>query len=152
MAIEKRFNEMIESVIKELQGSIYIVNVDHSMKCTCIQKGTGEPQKNCPKCLGTGHKIKIRDAKAVCQESSVVTTIRDTTKMVIARNYYMLASYKAERDDLIVDRNEVYLINEVKHYKSKYNKLIYRQCLAVLKKYDSNDFMKNFNKIVKGKV
>lgn len=151
MAIEKRFNEMIESVIKELQGPIYIVNVDPQLKCTCIQPGTGEPLKDCPKCLGTGHHIKIRDAKAVCQESSVATTIRDTTKVVIARNYYMLAKYQIARDDLIVDKDAVYTINEVKHYKSKYNKLIYNQCLAILKKYDADDFMRNFYKIIKGK-
>lgn len=150
MAIEKQFNQMIESVIKELQGPIYIVNVDEKLKCTCIQKGTGEPLKNCPKCLGTGHRIKIHDAKAVCQESSLVTTIRDTTKMVVARNYYMLAKYQAKRDDLIVDKGEVFMINEVKQFKSKYNQLIYKQCLGILKKYDSNDFMVNFNKIIKG--
>lgn len=147
-ATKSLFNKNIEKIMALLDHEIYVVYLDKTVKCTCLHEGTSQPDAACKKCLGTGYKIKIRKCMAVCQNTSVPTTIRNTTGFVIARNYYVRASDSLKNDDIIVDGEGVYFLFQGPEFASFDGQYIFQKCSAMPKKLDTEDFLINFNQIV----
>lgn len=142
------FNKNIEYIIELLDHEVYVVYLNKKVKCTCLQEGTSQPDANCKRCLGTGYKIKIRKCMAACQDSSIPSTIRNTTGFVISRNYYVRSKDRLNNDDIIVDGNDVYFLFQGPDYASFDGKQVFQKCSAMPKKLDSEEFFVNFNKIV----
>lgn len=140
---------MIRSVLEQIQGDIYIIHLIKENRCLCLKPGSSEPDHTCKKCLGTGYRIKIRKAKAVIQDSNLVTTVRPSTESVVAKDCYLLAEHQIAIEDMIISNQHVLIINEIKEYRSKDNEVIYNRCFSVNKKYYNEIFRENFNAIIK---
>lgn len=144
----KIFNRMIEKTIEHLEGDIFIINLNKQITCLCRKTGSSEPDAKCPLCLGTGYKIKIKKAKGACQDSKLAATVRETTSVVITKTFYVKAMYHIDRDDILISNNEIFYVYESKKLKTKGNVDLYMQHLCTDKKYDTEEFFKNFNKII----
>lgn len=142
------FNRGIENIIELLDHEIYVVYLNKHIKCTCLQEGTSQPKPGCKRCLGTGYKIKIRKCMAACQDSSVPSTMRNTSGFVISRNYYVKSKDRLNNDDIIIDGNDIYFLFQGPDYASFDGKQVYQKCSAMPKKLDSEEFFANFNSIV----
>lgn len=145
---KKTFNRNIERIMELLDHEIYVVYLDKSVTCTCLHPGTSQPEAGCKKCLGTGFKIKIRKALATSQESSVPSTIRNTTGFVISRNYYIKSKDRLNNDDIVIDGTDIWFAFQAPDYASFDGVYIYQKCSCMPKKLDAKIFFENFNKIV----
>lgn len=145
---KKTFDRKLERIMELLDHEFYVVYLDKSVKCTCLHQGTGQPEPTCKRCLGTGFKIKIRIVQGVSQESSIPSTMRNTTGFVISRNYYLKSKDRMNNDDLIVDGNGIWFVFQAPDYASFDGEYIYQKCSAMPKKLDPAVFFKNFNQIV----
>lgn len=142
------FNKNIERIMDLLDHEFYVVYLNKAVRCTCIHQGTSQAEPTCKKCLGTGFKIKIRKVRGVCQDSSIPSTIRNTTGFVISRNYYVKTKDRLNNDDIIVDDNSVWFIFQGPDYASFGGKQVFQKCSVMPKKLDPDMFFKNFNQIV----
>ena len=146
--MKKSFNKGVKRIIELLDYEFFIVLADQNIKCTCIEAGTGQANPACPKCLGTGCKIKIRKTRGAVQDSSIPTTTRATTDFIVSRNYYILNSFEINRDDIIIDKDGPWNIFQLTENRSFDGEEQFKKCSCVPKKMDTTLFMKNFNKIV----
>ena len=147
--LKKAFNKGILTMIDLMDHPFYIIKTDKNIKCTCLQEGTDEPRPECPKCLGTGYKVIIESAHGASQESSAPSVMRTTTSYVVARDYYIPVDYFLDKDDIIVDNNEAYIVVQYSLYSSFDGNPGYRKYNCIIKKLDSDIFIKNFNDIIK---
>lgn len=146
--MKKSFNKGVKRIIELLDYEFFIVLANKNIKCTCLEAGTGQANPACPKCLGTGKKIKIRKVKGAAQDSSVPSTTRATTDFIVSRNYYILTTFELNPDDIIVDKDGPWNIFQCVENRSFDGEEQYKKCSCIPKKMDAALFMKNFNKIV----
>lgn len=149
---KNRFNENVEKMIDLFAYQFYIVHPDKNVKCTCVDVTTKNPDPECPTCLGTGCKIYIRKIEGVYQDSAVSDNMvsKGASNMILGRNYYTKAKYPIYQDDIIVDDGEIFFVFVSKDQKSFQNKTVFSKSTSYAKKFNSEAFMANFNKIVGG--
>ena len=140
----------ILEIINMCSYYVYIVNRIKDIKCTCISHETKQADHNCKRCLGTGNKIKIYKVFCASQDTQLPTTFR-SDNFIVARNYFIPSKYKIEEDDLIVDKEDVYYAYKIQHMFSLEGTLPYNKVASNKKKFDANDFFKNFNEIINKK-
>jgi hypothetical protein len=145
------FNDNILKIIDKYSYEAFIVNQDKRVNCVCVNHDTKQPDPNCKKCLGTGHKIKIKKILVSNNNTNVPAAnavVRDSIEVLISQVYYIPARYKAAKDDLIIDGNDVYELYEISTGQSDHGELVYQKAMGVTKKYDQTKFMDNFNEII----
>lgn len=146
--ITQSFNDEMLNIIEINSYYVYMVNRDRNIKCSCISHETKQPDSNCPKCLGSGNKIKISKVKIAAQDTKLPPTFRGDT-FIVARNYFMPSKYTILEEDMIVDRNEVYICFEVQNVLSLGGSLPYSKINASKKRFDSKIFLNNFYNIIR---
>lgn len=146
--ISKVFDQSILDIIETGAYYVYFINRNKQIKCSCISHETKQANLYCPKCLGTGNKIKIYKAKVAAQDTKLPPTFRGDT-FIVARNYYVPSKYVISEEDLIVDKNEVYICFEIQNLLSLKGTIPYSKVNASKKRFDSDKFFKNFYKIIK---
>lgn len=143
------FNSSLLKIIEKFSHNFYVVELDEKIKCSCLKAGTTQPDPKCPKCLGLGKKIKIKDVRGAGQDTGVPATGKATMQVVIARNYYIPSDQASlKMDDVIVDGDEVLFVYQRIDGRSFHGEKVYQKCMTVTKKLDQDEFLKNFNKIV----
>lgn len=148
--LSNSFDGGILNMIKIHSYDVFIVNRIKNVKCTCVEHSTKQANIACEKCLGTGNKIKIRKIHCAAQDTKLPPTFRADTFMV-ARNYFIENKYIVNEEDIIVDRNGVYVIFEIQNLLSIKGTLPYMKANSTKKKYDLKIFLSNFNKIISQK-
>lgn len=143
------FDQNILAIIEKLAYPFFLVRQNLSIKCTCTKAGTGQPLSGCPRCLGTGFKIKIVEIRGASQESTMPTTMREGSGFVIAKSYYVSHDYPIAKDNIIVDGDQCYFVYQKNDLTSFHGNKVYQKCLGMAKKTDVEQFMSAFNKIVK---
>ena len=145
------FNKKIQAIIKKLNFPVYVVVLDKHYKCTCVDMNN-QPDASCPKCLGTGYKIKIRKTVAAMEPDDVSVRLNGTSDKIASNCYYFDASTVPsdvpQTDNLVIRDDEVDVLLSPKLYRSDSNKVIYYYCEAVDKKANRELFLKNFRKLV----
>lgn len=111
--------------------------------------GTGQALPGCPRCLGTGYKVKILEIVGASQESTMPATMREQGGFVIAKNYYVSFDYPIEKDNIIVDKGRVFFVYQMNELTGFHGSQVYQKCLSMQKKTDTTAFLEAFNKIVK---
>ena len=146
----KWLNKGIENIIKTFMYKFYLIQQDYSIHCSC-KNVNKEPDPACKKCLGTGHKIRIKSVKGYSED--VMKSVRQsyTTEPIISTEYYILSKYPIERGNLIVDKNEALMIHEKEDLRSTEGKNVYQHCYAYRKKTNSTVFLNNFNELFERK-
>lgn len=145
------FNQTVLRIIDQFSHPFYHIQLDESFKCICHTAGTSQPDPKCPRCLGTGYRIKIKKIEGAVQESGIPLTSKEASSFSMTSNYYISQKYNVRRKDLIVDGDEAFVIDAVKVYRSFGGQKIYSKVSAVPKKFDSDIFTTNFNKLIGGK-
>ena len=144
------FNRNIKGIIKKLNFPMYCVVLDKRYVCTCGDENN-QPDAGCPKCLGTGYRIKIRKVVAAMEpetESSRTKGVARTT----TNDYYFDADTTPPDvpniDNLIVRDDEVDILMYPRKYRSDSNKIVYYYCASAPKRTHVKEFLKNFWKLV----
>ncbi len=147
-SLKRSFNKQVEEVIELLDHQVYVIYQNKNIRCSCGHGESRQPDPACKKCLGLGHKIKIKKVMCVCQESSNPKTVRDKANFLIASLYYFKTKDALNNDDIIIDGENVSVVFQGTDYASFDGKKIYQKCTCPPKKSDTSQMMKNFNKIV----
>lgn len=152
MINKKRFNEMIDYIIEEFSTDIYVIHLDKSFKCKCYSPHNSShmsANKDCKLCLGTGYKIKIKNARGAIQQTAIPTTSKEQSSFSMATSFYVHEKYGIKRDDIIIAESKVYIANDVKTLRTFSSKEKYLKINGVYKKYDTSSFYKNFLEIIR---
>lgn len=141
----------ILNIIEKFSYKFFVVKQDFNVKCVCIKEGSNQPDPNCPKCLGTGYKIKIYKIKGASKDSGVPANMRNNTQLVVAKEFYITSSFELSNDDIIIDQDdEIYFVYQSQLFKGFEGKKVYRKYICVPKKLDTKVFMKNFKSLIGG--
>lgn len=149
--LDPSFNRGIREIIHILQFPMYIVILDRETSCSCVdRKDTADP--NCPHCLGTGYKIKIRKILGAMQPDT--DTFRIVEKKSIVSDQYFFDSNNVTPEmmmynNIIVRDDEVDILDQPKKFHSDSNDIIYYYANSQSKKTYKKEFLKNFYKLVK---
>ena len=146
----KAFNNGIKKVIHKFEYPFYIVQQDFNIDCVCKDYTTKQGNPTCKKCLGLGHKIKIKQIRGASQDRR--GTFKNTGLMEnsLSTVYYIDSKYTVFEDNIIVDDNEVFVIYRLERKKSSNKEEIYRKILAHYLKGNPKLFLKNFKELIKG--
>lgn len=136
-------------IIEKFSYDFYVINLDKSIVCTCISPSSSRADVSCPKCIGTGYKIRIKKVRGASQDSNIPSTIR-STDFIVSKNYYIPYKYKLSDDDIIVDGDQVFNIFRRQLNRTFNGKIVYTKCLCVDKKFDQKIFLENFKKALRG--
>lgn len=141
------FDENIIALIDMLEYDMYVVQPDPSIDCVCKNYDTKQGDPRCPRCLGTGQKIKIRKIKGVRQPDNIAY---ESMGITTEKGWYFFKNdYKVHRGDLLIWNNEVEEIVKVDRYCSDSNMPVYYYCEVVRKKADVRPFLLNFYRAIR---
>lgn len=144
------FNKNVLRIIDLFSYSFFLIRQNKSIRCTCQKEGTGQAEPTCPRCLGTGYKVKILEIVGASQESTMPATVREQGGFVIGKNYYISSEYPIEKDNIIIDNGEAYFVYQMNDKTGFHGSKVYQKCLAMQKKTDVSALLDTFNRIVKG--
>lgn len=150
--LHRSFNRGLQRLIKKVEWPMYIVNVDRNFRCSCLDKRSNQGKPECPLCLGTGYRIKVREVKAVKQPYTSSNRGGGTTVSLqgVANVYYMSAKEgEAKLGDFMVHGNEIDVIKYVRKFRTDSPDLQFYEMPAVLKKYENERFLDGLKKILK---
>lgn len=149
MVMAERFNKAVLKIIDMMSHPFFIVQQDFDVKCTCVTDTTVHADPACPRCLGTGFKIKIREIDGASQDTDIPAAMRAGMEIIIARNYYVPAKWGGfKKDNIIVDGDKVLFVYQPWEGRSFKNELVYHKLISITKKLDTKVFLQNFNAIV----
>lgn len=146
----KQFNDNIKRIIEKLAYDFYIVQQYFNIKCSCVNFTTKQPAPACPKCLGTGHKIKIKKIRGASQDDKGSFRNLSFNESAFMTSYYVDAKYPMFEQNIIVDNNEVFIVHRIEEKKTANREIVYRKAYGVPKKTHRKEFLSNFYRIVKG--
>ena len=129
-----------------LQYDMWLVSPDKHIDCVCKNYDTRQGNRLCPRCLGTGYKIKIKKIKGVRQPGTVSSSgMGVTTETGI---YFFKEDYHLKDDDLIIWNDEIEQITKTERYCSDAQKPVYYRCETKPKKTDNKVFLNNFYRAI----
>jgi len=152
--LDHSFNKKIRAIIHKLEYPMYVVIRDKSMYCPC-RDANDTPDPDCPKCLGTGNKIKIKKITGVMEPDEVSLRL-EGQQQAAPSNYYYFDAEKVPKEtvlagNIIVREDEADILQGAKKFRSDSNKVIYYYEEAVPIKSNIKLFLKNFYNLVRAK-
>lgn len=142
------FDENIIALIDLLEYDIYIVQPDPKINCVCKNYDTKQGDPLCPRCLGTGQKIKIKKIKGVRQPDGI--PYQDAQVTAEKSVYFFKSQYRVHAGDYLIWNNRIEKIMKVEQYCSDSNIPVYYYCEVARKKTDVRPFLVNFYRAVRG--
>ena len=140
----KYFDENIQALITMLEYDMWLVAPDKHIDCVCKNFTTKQGDPSCPKCLGTGYKIRVKKIKGVRQPT--VTLSAQLPVKTETGVFFFKVDYKIKDDDLIVWNNEIEQVVKTERHCSDAQKPVYYRCETIPKKSDNNIFLKTLYK------
>ena len=148
MKIDSASIETVKRVLKRYGYYFYVIKRFPNIKCSCLDPVTKDSNPNCPKCLGTGSKIKIykvfgclREAKE--REISIAQNMSASPKIA-----YIKGLHRYEKDDIIVDDENVYHIAALQWHKGEKGEFAFTRAICPFTKGGDASFIRNFYKII----
>lgn len=139
------FNQAIKNIIAKFSYPFYVVQQDFKVKCVCVDHTTKQGKSTCEKCLGLGHKIKIKKIRGASEDKRGTFRNRGLEERSTVASYFIDSKYPICRDNVIVDGEDVFTVYRLENKKTPES--VYNHCYAVPKKNDVKIFLENFNKI-----
>jgi hypothetical protein len=130
----------------------YWVKLNKSMRCECVNPSTKEPDRECPRCLGTGHYISIHKIHLATREGKEYESDRAQSFAVTPKVIYVKGFVDFGKDDLIVDSESVYTIYTFQHVRGKQGKQAYTKAMAPDLKLNKAQFLKMFKELINGRL
>lgn len=126
----------------------YVIKKIPETKCKCVNITSNSPDPKCKECLGTGAKIKIfkvygavREVKE--RESNVTGNISTTPKVA-----YIKGFYRFEKDDIVVDDEDIYHVLAVQHHKGENGEFAFTRLTLPYTKGPTVHFIRNFKELL----
>lgn len=146
--LHKSFNRGLHRLIKKVEWPMYVINVDQSHKCKCLNHQANTGNVNCPYCLGSGYKIKIRKIMGVKQPYESKFKMSTELDNLVTTYYFDQKYAPIKKGDYIVMNDEIDVIRLTRNFRSDSGDTQFIEAPAVLKKYDNQIFLENFHRIV----
>lgn len=144
----KIIDKNIIKVIEKLSHEVYLVKQDFSVKCTCVDFTTKQPDQFHDKCLGTGYQIKIMKIKTAGQTSSSSFSVSGSAESAAINTFYIKEMYPVHSENIIIDGDSIDVIQSVSKLKTDSNVPVYFKCTTVPKKSNVFNFFSDFNKLI----
>lgn len=142
----------ITSVVKKFSYPMWFVLAKKDVDCSCVDFNTKQPTPGCPKCLGTGHQVRIVRANAAHQNDHV--SMRGNglgaSEVIVIPVFYMLKDIKCEPGDIVVDGNEAFVVQHYYAEHSNQTEPVYYKVEGAPYKYNVNKFMTVFHETLRG--
>jgi hypothetical protein len=144
----RAFNNNIKRIIEKFSYDFFVIQQDFNIDCSCKNFTTKQADPTCPKCLGTGHKIKVKKIRGASEDRKATFRNSGLDEQTLAYHYYIDAKYPISEQNIIVDGDEVMIAYRIEKKKTANREHVYTKVAAHKKKSDIKIFMKNFSKIV----
>lgn len=145
MAI-RNFDNFIRKSVRLFVHPVWFVTLDKKHICPCVDKASNVPNKKCPICFGTGHKIKLIRVMASNQNARI--TFRGDgigfSEKNIVNVYYTEQKTPIKEEDIIIDHNDIDVVNDVYYERSDSSDIAYWRIETTPYKYDKEEFKKLF--------
>ena len=144
----ERFHRNIDATIEECSFLMYAVMQNRHIKCSCAPHATKQPLESCKKCLGTGHKIRIKRIKGAVNESIKGGTALGVMSSYTTKQYFINRKYGLTEDDYLIDENEVYYIHRIQKMRGLQGDMSHLEMTGIKKKNGHDTILKNFKDII----
>ncbi len=141
------FNKNIRAVLDKIKFPVYVIHAYKKKFCICNHENSEEGDINCPKCLGTGRKIRIYQVDAAYIVDQINTRNSGLRARQAIITYFFNGKDTPEgisTGDLIVHGAEVNRVQGYRNYRSDSNEIIYREVDAATRQVNRDIFLKNF--------
>lgn len=142
------FTKKIQKVIEECSYPFFVVQQDFTKLCTCVNSSISEADPKCKKCLGTGHKVKIKIVYGASYEEMKLGGAGISSNSRIAKHYYVNKNYNLYQDNYIIDENELYYIYRISNQKGIHNEYTHQEIMAILHVNDHDTILKNCLEVI----
>lgn len=145
----KALDSNILKILDRYSYEMFVVQQEFNIDCSCVDFTTKQASNLCPKCLGTGKKIKIRKITAVSQNDKISFRSTGVGETATTRAYYVKGSMPIYQDNIFVNGTYVDMIQRVEPMCSDNHSPVFYRCEATPKKSNIQSFLQNFKKIVR---
>ncbi|WP_312339205.1 hypothetical protein [Anaerospora hongkongensis] len=142
------FNSSILKVLNKVSCEMFVVQQEFKIDCSCVNFTTKQAVICCPKCLGTGKKIRIKKIKGVSQNSKVSIRLQSVGEKATTRVYYVKGNTPIYQDNIFVNGMEVDVVQRLEKIRGDHQVPLYYKCVTTPKKVSIQTFLQNFNKII----
>lgn len=142
------YHDSFQHVIKRYSRKLMLIKLDKNVRCKCHLPGSNDPDPACPKCLGTGYRIKIYEINGAPQTSTNPATFRQTNQIAIITYFYLLDDVAIDRDDLIVYDDQAFIIENTARNVGFNARFCYTKAAGIPKRLDNNIFWINYHNII----
>lgn len=135
-------------VIERYSYSFYLIKKVKGISCTCTNNISKEADPNCKRCLGLGTKIKIYKVKGASRETKEYEATKSENTSATPKIFYILGNQYVNKDDVIVDSENVYKVYTMQHHRGEQGKQEFTRCVCPNNKYNKILFLKNFKELL----
>lgn len=142
----------IVSVIKKFSYPMWFILAKKDVDCSCVDFHTKQPVPGCPKCLGTGHQVKIVRSNAAHQNDTAMMSGNGlgSREVNVVPVFYTLTDIKCEEGDIVVDGNEAFVVQHYFSEHSNESKPVYYKIVGAPLKNNVDKFMDIFHETLRG--
>lgn len=144
-----QFSYNIWDSIERFSYNVWIIKRIKGINCTCVNHETKQPKNSCPKCFGTGNKVKLYRTKAVLREGKEQESIfSDATVSNTPKMGYFKYGVLIEKDDYVIDKEDVYTVFTKQYLRGEDGEPNTVKCTCPPIKMDSKIIIKNLKEVL----
>ena len=141
-------HDTVNTLINRYGYYQYIVKLNKSLICECVNPSTKEPNLYCKRCLGTGYHIKIVKVFGASREGREYESDRTQAFAVTPKIFYMKGFLNVGKDDLLIDSENVYIIYSYQHHRGVKGHQAFTRLVCPDLKLNKMTFLKMFKEIL----
>lgn len=143
------FTMNIWDSIERFSYNVWIIKRVKNITCTCVDHETKQPTNSCPKCFGTGNKVKLYRTKAVLREGKEQEAIfSDSTVSSTPKMGYFKYGIIIENSDYVIDKEDVYSVFTKQYLRGEDGEPNTIKCTCAPIKMDSKIIIKNLKEVL----
>lgn len=142
------FDKGILNILNKVSYEMFVIQQEFTIECSCVDFTTKQAKDNCPKCLGTGKKIRIKKVMGASQNRKTSFRVVNVGETATTSAYYLKADIPIYQDNILVNGTDVDIVQRVEKLRSNHLVPVYFKCVASPKKVNTRIFLQNFNKII----
>ena len=145
-------HDTVNTLINRYGYYQYIVKLNKSLVCECVNPSTKEPNIYCKKCLGTGYHIKIVKVFGASREGREYESDRTQAFAVTPKIFYFKGFLNIGKDDILIDSENVYIIYSYQHHRGVKGHQAFTRCVCPDLKLNKMIFLKMFKEVLNDKL